>query len=106
MSRYSIIITTMPSKKDAKEMAKLLLSKQLCACVQIEKIYSLYIWNETIEKDKEFRLFIKTKDTLFEEIKRKRIIKENHPYDIPQIIEVPITNGNKEYFDWIDGVIG
>jgi periplasmic divalent cation tolerance protein len=104
MSKYSIIITTTPSKKDAKKLAKLLLSKKLCACIQIEKIYSLYRWNETIEKDKEFRLFIKTKDSLFEEI--KSIIKENHPYDIPQIIEVPITNGNKEYFDWVDGEIG
>jgi len=104
MSKYSIIITTTPSKKDAKKLAKLLLSKNLCACVQIEKIYSLYRWNETIQKDKEFRLFIKTKNSLFKKI--KSTIKENHPYDIPQIIEVPITNGNKEYFDWVDGGVG
>ena len=100
---YIVIITTTDSKKSAKEIANTLLEQKLAACIQIEKIKSYYIWEGKINKDKEFRLVIKTKKELFDSLKKS--LKAIHPYTTPQIIAIDIDSGNKEYFNWIDEVV-
>ena len=100
---YCIIITTTNSKKNAKEIATLLLNKKLAACIQIEKIKSYYLWEEKINKDKEYRLVIKTKQKYFKKV--KKAIKSIHPYSIVQIIALNIDKANKEYLNWINSVV-
>ena len=95
----TIIQTTCSSKKEAKRIAKLLVLKKLAACIQILKINSIYKWNNKICEDKEHLLFIKTKKKNFKKVKRK--IKENHSYDLPEILEIKITNTSKEYKKFI-----
>ncbi|RAP33709.1 divalent-cation tolerance protein CutA [Candidatus Marinamargulisbacteria bacterium SCGC AG-410-N11] len=101
---YSIIITTCPTKAAAKKIANKLVAAKVSACVQISSpIESFYYWDNQIQNDQEYRLQIKTKTSLFEKV--KDIIQSNHPYDIPQIILVPILEGNKAYLDWVNSVV-
>jgi len=99
-NKFSIIITTLPDKASAKNLAKLLVEKKLAACVQIFPIESVYAWEGKICDENEFFLFIKSKTVNFERI--SAAIKENHTYDVPEIVQIPLTNGLPEYLKWID----
>ena len=97
---YSMIITTAAGKEPAKKIARLLVEKHLAACVQMFPIESVYFWQNKICEENETALLIKSKTGLFEEI--KAAIKENHAYEVPEIIQIPITDGLPEYLKWID----
>jgi len=99
-SDFSIIIATTADKESAKEIAKLLVEKRLAACVQMFPIESIYLWKENICQDSEITLFIKSKTEMFEKI--KTAILEKHTYEVPEIIQIPITNGLPEYLKWIN----
>ena len=100
-----LIITTIPDKESAKIIAKILVEKQLAACVQIFPIESIYTWKGEICNEEEFVLFIKTKPGLFDKV--SAAIKENHKYEVPEIIQIPVTDGLPDYLKWInDSVIG
>ena len=103
MNEYSIIITTFSDKESAVAISKLLIEKRLAACVQMFPVESIYSWQDKICQDNEVTLFIKSKTSLFEEI--KKMIKENHSYEVPEIIQVPVTDGLPEYLKWIDGCV-
>jgi len=94
-----IIQTTTNSYKEAKKIAKLLIKQKLAACVQITKIESIYEWDKKVCEDKEYLLNIKTKKENYKKIKRK--IKENHSYDLPEIIGTKIVSLSKEYKNFI-----
>ena len=97
---YSILISTFADKESAKSIAKLLVKRRLAACVQIFPIESVYLWKDEICEDNEIVLFIKSKSTLFDKI--SETIKENHSYEVPEIVQIPITDGLSEYLQWID----
>ena len=61
--KYIIVITTAGNKKDAKDLAKKIVSQKLGACVQINEIGSYYSWKGKLESSNEFRLMIKTKES-------------------------------------------
>ena len=90
-----VIQTTFPKKGAAKKLAKILIKSKLAACVQIQKISSIYRWDDTICEDKEYSLHIKTKKENYKKIQRK--IKENHSYDVPEIIAIQITKISQDY---------
>ena len=96
---YSLIITTTACKEAAKKIAGLLVERRLAACAQMFPIESIYFWQGKICEDNEIALFIKSKTVLFDEI--KAAIKENHAYEVPQIVQIPITGGLPEYLKWI-----
>ena len=97
---YSIIITTTANKEDAKKIARLLVEKRLAACGQMFPIESVYFWKDKVCEENETILFIKSKTALADEI--KTAIKANHAYEVPEIIQIPITGGLPEYLKWID----
>lgn len=96
----TIVKTTCKTKKEAKNISKVLLDNKLAACIQIEKIDSLYIWEDKLCEDKEYLLNIKTKKELFQIVKEK-IIK-NHSYKVPQIIEIEISGISEDYLKYIE----
>ena len=104
MSDYSIVVSTFPDKESARKTAKLLVEKQLAACVQIFPIESVYLWQNEVCDETETMLFIKSQTSHFDRI--SATIKENHTYDVPEIIQIPITNGLPEYLQWIDDCTG
>lgn len=97
---YCIILTTCPNEKEAKALAESLVKEKLAACVQLSPITSYYRWKNEQHMDAEIKLLIKTRTRLFEPV--EQFIKQHHSYEVPQIIQVPITDGSDEYFDWID----
>jgi periplasmic divalent cation tolerance protein len=99
-NEYSIVITAYPDKESAKRTAQLLVKMRLAACVQIIPIESIYFWQDKICEENEITLHIKSKTALFEKI--AATIRENHSYELPEIIQIPITGGSEDYLAWID----
>lgn len=97
---YQIVLITVPDDKVAGEMAQSLLEKRLAACVNIiPKMRSLYWWEGEIESTEEQLLLVKTRISLMPEI--LSFVKENHPYSVPEIVSLEISDGNETYLDWI-----
>ncbi len=97
---YCIITTTIDNKNIADKISTSLLQDHLVACVQSHTVQSKYHWNGTVETSKEILLQMKTKASLFEEVKVQ--IEILHSYDVPEIIMTPILDANKDYLKWID----
>lgn len=94
-----IVKTTFPNQESAKNLANILLTKKLAACIQFEKIHSSYLWQEKIENEEEISLSIKTDAKFFERI--SEIIQNNHPYDIAQIYGINVDQVSQSYENWI-----
>ena len=103
-NEYSIIITTCAEKETAKSIAKMLIEKRLAACVQMFPVESIYFWQDKVCDDNEIALLIKSKAIRFNEI--SAAIRETHAYEVPEIIQIPITDGLPEYLKWIDDCTG
>jgi periplasmic divalent cation tolerance protein len=99
---YAIVITTTSSKAEAESIARALLAQRLAACIQVTQIQSYYTWKENVNIDDEQLLLIKCKQVDFSEI--QQCIIANHSYELPEIIQVPITAGLPGYLDWIGAV--
>lgn len=99
MTNCSIIITTTTDEAVAHHIAKHLVSKQLAKCVQIERIQSIYMWEGKLVEEGEYRLQIKVADILAAQVMEQ--IKALHNYQLPEIIQLAINNGNKEYLQWL-----
>jgi periplasmic divalent cation tolerance protein len=96
---YCIILTTASSEAEGNALAEILVTKKLAACVQIMPISSFYTWQGALQKDDEYLLLIKTASELYQQV--ELIILENHSYEIPEIILLPISEGFPPYFSWI-----
>ncbi len=99
---YIIVTTTTSSDAETEKIALALIQKKLAACVQVLPIKSFYTWKDKLNIENENLLIIKCKRMDFAEI--EKCIKENHSYEVPEIIMVPIEKGSKEYLDWIKAV--
>ena len=95
-----VVLVTIPQNK-ARFLAKKLLQKKVCACINIIKgVESFFWWEGKIDITRESLMIIKTKKSLFSKL--KRVIKENHPYTVPEIVGIEATKVNKLYLDWIN----
>jgi periplasmic divalent cation tolerance protein len=99
---YAIVTTTTSSSEEADKIARVLVEKKLAACVQVLPIKSYYSWKEKLNIENENLLLIKGKRAGYDEI--EKCIKENHSYDVAEIIQVAIENGSKQYLNWISRV--
>ncbi len=96
---FSVVLTTFKDKEEAKRISKILLDKKIAACIQLKEVESLYIWNNEFCEDIEIQAVIKTRKSLVGRVEDE-IIK-HHSYDVPQVVELKIDSGSKEYLDWI-----
>ncbi|MEF8873831.1 MAG: divalent-cation tolerance protein CutA [Candidatus Thermoplasmatota archaeon] len=102
---YIQVITTIDEKRKADEIAEEMVKKGLAACVQISgPIESTYEWKDQIEKSEEWVCLLKSKKGRYDEL--EEAIKEIHTYENPEIIAQAVTDGSREYLDWIDGKVG
>ena len=100
MTDYIVVFVTAPSEKEGEKIAQALLEERLAACVNIVPgLKSVFRWKGKISTEEEVLLLIKTKDRLFEKLK-KRVI-ELHSYDVPEVIALGILAGNEKYLDWL-----
>jgi len=101
MARICMVYITFPSKKEAKRVARILISKKVAVCCNIFPIKSIYWWKGKIENSKEFVLIAKT---LGKKVKQlKEIVRKEHPYTLP-FIGVLGVEVNEEYFKWMKKV--
>ena len=102
-SKYVIVFVTAPTGDDGRAIARALVREKLAACVNIlPGITSIYIWEGEVCEDNEVLLIIKTRAEIFETL--STLVKEVHPYDVPEVIAMPLTTGAEDYLNWIDQV--
>jgi periplasmic divalent cation tolerance protein len=100
MTGYGMLLTTLPSKEAAADIARMLIDEKLAACVQLCAIESFYRWQGKIANEAETLLLIKTRTALFDATIAR--IKQVHPYTVPEIVGTGFIAGFQGYFDWID----
>jgi periplasmic divalent cation tolerance protein len=94
-----MMLTTTPTREEAKEIARLLIDEKLAACVQLLPIESFYAWEGQTQNAAEVLLLIKTRSALFEKTTAR--IKTVHSYTVPEIVALPFVSGFAGYLDWI-----
>ena len=95
-----LVLTTFPERVAAEALARELLAARLAACIQIgAAVHSLYHWRDEIETADETPVAIKTRADLYPRL--EAAIRARHPYELPEIVAVPITHGLSAYLDWI-----
>jgi len=96
---FVLCLTTIDLVSSADELAAKIVKAKLGACVSIHTIHSVYFWEDDIKKEPEYQLTIKTKATLTGKL--KEFILDNHSYDLPEVIFIPILEGEPKYLNWI-----
>ena len=95
-----LVITNFPDKNGAIVLANALIKKQLSACVNVlSPCTSVYRWQGKIESTEEIPVLIKTQRQHYERV--EHLIKMMHPYELPEVIMVPIIGGLPAYLQWI-----
>ncbi len=103
-SEYIIIMTNCRDDREADYITKALFDAKLAAVIQTNKVHSHYYHNDTFIHDSEIRLMIKTKATLFEDC--KKLIKQRHSYNLPEILAIPVVDGSRDFFKFMDYAVG
>ncbi len=94
-----IVLTTVPTKREALMIAKHLLAEKAAACTSFSDVTSVYKWKGELNESKEYQLVIKTTRKSFDKL--EEIIKKYHSYSVPELLVIPIEKGGKSYLDWI-----
>jgi periplasmic divalent cation tolerance protein len=94
-----LVLTTLPERSAAEALARELLEARLAACIHVGATRSLYHWRGEIETAEETQLVIKTRDALYAPL--EAAILARHPYELPEIVVVPISHGLPAYLQWI-----
>ena len=100
MERVYVVFITAPRGK-GEEIAAKLVEARLAACVNVVGgVRSIYWWKGRVERDEEDLLVVKTTGSRLEEL--IRFVKEIHPYEVPEVIAVPVEKGLPEYLAWVE----
>ncbi len=101
---WILVLTTTSNHEEAEKIARKLLEEKLAACINIiDNVDSLFWWKNKIDRAKESLMIIKSRvEKLGKVIK---IIRENHSYEVPEIIALPILAGSPDYLSWIDETV-
>lgn len=102
MSEPIIAFSTCESFEDARRIATHLVDRQLAACVNIlPGVVSIYRWQGKVDQSAEVMLVIKSNRRLVAEIQRE--FKTLHPYELPELVVLPIAGGSSQYLAWLEG---
>lgn len=95
-----LVLTNCPDEQSANQLALQLLEQKLAACVNImPHVRSLYRWQGKIERADEITVLIKTARVHYAQL--EQAIKDGHPYQVPEIIALPIIAGSFDYLNWL-----
>jgi periplasmic divalent cation tolerance protein len=104
MSDALVVLTAVEKQEDGARLARLLIERRLAACVQVlAPMISIYRWRGKIEQSNEVLLLIKTARAVYPEL--EDAIKQNHPYETPEIIALPVESGSNDYLSWLGSSI-
>jgi periplasmic divalent cation tolerance protein len=100
MNDILLVFTTLPDAASAEKLARQIIEMRAAACVnQLVPCISTYRWKDSIETATEVPLLIKTTLAAYPHLEKS--IREAHPYELPEIIAVPVTAGLPAYLDWV-----
>ena len=95
-----VVLTNFPDRDAATKLAQQLVERRLAACVNVlAQCNSVYRWKGTVEHAQEVPVLIKTRAALYQEV--EAAIADFHPYELPEIIALPVVRGYAEYLEWI-----
>mgnify|MGYP001764844512 CR=1 FL=1 len=95
----AVVLTTVPDEAGAETLARQIVEAGLGACAQLEPIRSVYRWHGQTCVEPEWRLIIKT--TVASYPRLETFIRARHPYELPQIVMLPISAGAPDYLQWV-----
>jgi periplasmic divalent cation tolerance protein len=100
-SPLQLVLITAPDLETARRLAQALVTSKIAACVNISPgLISIYHWEGALQEDQEVLLLVKTRESLVES-QLIPLVHELHPYDLPEIITLPIQGGSQDYLSWI-----
>lgn len=95
-----VCFTTIGSRDAGTKLSEMLVAERLAACVQmVPGLRSVYLWKDEVQRDDETLLIIKTTQHRWADLKSR--IKEIHPYEVPELVALPVTAGFPAYLEWI-----
>jgi periplasmic divalent cation tolerance protein len=101
MTDYVLVSITASSEREGEKIASVLVKERLAACVNmIAGMKSTFRWKGQISNEEEVLLIVKTKDRLFEKVKKR--VLELHSYEVPEVLALPILSGSEKYLSWIE----
>lgn len=96
-----LVLTNLPDRASAERLADELIERRLAACVNVlAPCRSVYRWRDAVQHDDEHPVLIKTTAERYAAL--EQAIRERHPYELPEIIAVPLADGLAEYLAWVD----
>lgn len=96
------VFTTVDSREAAGAIARALVERRLAACAQIVgPIESTYWWEGAVETAQEWLCIVKSTQERYPAL--ESAIREHHPYDVPEILALPVSAGHSAYLDWLRG---
>ncbi len=101
---FVIVSTTIDSTENAGRLGRAIVEMRLAACVHMMPVASIYRWQGEIKTAEEYRILAKTRADLADSL--VEFIKENHPYEVPEIIVTPILTGHETYLHWLTDETG
>ena len=100
MTDALLVFTTLPTADAAAEVAKILVGEKLAACANIlPALRSIYRWQGQVQDESEVLVLLKTQRVHYARLKAR--ILELHPYDVPEVLAIPVEQGHAAYLDWI-----
>jgi periplasmic divalent cation tolerance protein len=101
MTDKILVLTNCGTADEARRIARALVDARLAACVNIlPAVQSIYHWQGAVEEAAEWTVLIKSRRPLFEKLRQK--LRQIHSYQVPEVIAVPIVDGDADYLEWID----
>jgi periplasmic divalent cation tolerance protein len=95
-----VVLVTAPDEKTAADLARCLVGERLAACVNVVPgVRSIYRWQGAVEEAAEILLVIKTRADRCPALRSR--VRELHPYDVPEVLELPASGGSPAYLDWV-----
>jgi periplasmic divalent cation tolerance protein len=100
-----LVITTLPNADAAAELAKNVVGERLAACANlIPALRSIYKWQGKVQDENEVLILFKTRQEHYENLKSR--ILELHPYEVPEVLAIPVERGYAAYLDWLANETG
>ncbi len=98
--RAVLVLCTAPDDDTAARLARALVDARCAACVNlIPGVRSIYRWQGAVEEAREVQLLIKTRDGRVADV--ERVLRAHHPYEVPEILALPVASGGADYLAWI-----
>ncbi len=94
-----LALSTAPDEACARDLARMLVERRLAGCVNWTPVRSAYRWEGEVREEGEVLLLIKTDRARLDELRRE--LGERHPYELPELIAVPIGDGSEAYLRWL-----